>query len=55
MKKKPIRKIVRKPKPVVQPEPQEIELSFRDRISINILLFKMRLNTFLARVKARLF
>ena len=55
MKKKPLRKVVRKPKPVVKPEPQEIELSFRDRISINILLFKMRLNTLWARVKARLF
>ena len=52
MKKKPIRKVVRKPKPIVIPE--ERKVSFMDKLSIEFLMFKIKINTFFGKVRMKL-
>ena len=52
MKKKPIRKVVRKPKPIVIPE--ERKLSFRDKLGLEFLMFKIKINTFFGKLRMKL-
>lgn len=50
MKKKIVKK-VRKPKPVIIPE--ERELSFRDKISLEFLMLRIKINTFFGKLRMK--
>lgn len=52
MKKKSIRKVVRKPKSIVIPE--ERELSFGDKLSLEFLMLRIKINTFFGKVRMKL-
>lgn len=51
MKKKIVKK-VRKPKPIVIPE--ERKLSFRDKLGLEFLMFKIKINTFFGKLRMKL-
>lgn len=52
MAKKIAKKVVRKPKPIIMPE--ERKLSFRDKLSLEFLMFKIKINTFVGKVRMKL-
>lgn len=52
MKKRSTKKVVRKPKPIEIPE--ERDLSFTDKLSIEFLMWRIKFNTFVGRLRTKI-